>query len=73
VFDGHDGDLPEVVIDAVYHSVVARRALRRPSRPSFSGLPARCGFSASEPYRDSTAAVAAFSGSLVSARRDAVA
>jgi hypothetical protein len=36
-----------------------------------SGLPARRGLSDKEPYRNSTTAVAAFSGSLVSARRDA--
>src|SRR5450755_2973205 len=38
VFDGHDGDLPEVVIDAVYHPVVAPASAAEPLKAELQRL-----------------------------------
>jgi hypothetical protein len=66
------GDQASLVVDAVDHAVIATAGAMQSLKASFSGLPTRCGRAASEPYGNSTAAVATFSGSLVSARRAAV-
>jgi hypothetical protein len=66
---GQGRDLPDVVVDTVDHLVVTAPRAVQPAEAEPERLPSRRGFAATEPYRNSTAAVATFSGSRASARR----
>ena len=69
VFDGHDVDAAVLVVDTVDHPVVAPAGAVQPFEPELERLAGSVGVAASDPYRNSTAAVATFSGNRASARR----
>jgi hypothetical protein len=69
VLDGHHVDAAVLVVDAVDHPVIAAAGAVQTPQPEPERLATRCGLAASDPYRNSTTAVATFSGSRASARR----
>src|ERR1022692_4251421 len=68
MFDGHDVDTAVLVVDTVDHPVVAAAGTVQPVEPELERL-ADPVLAASDPYRNSTAATATFSGSRASAQR----
>jgi hypothetical protein len=69
VLDREDLNAAARLVDSVDDAVVAAPRAVQPFQAKLKRLPTRRGLAASDAYRNSTTAVAIFSGSLCSARR----